>query len=156
MSLKKSANSSVERQIFMSHKGEVMGPVTAFRDHIGFLPSLPATATLPLRTLGYNHALVEMVLQGRTFLEQFAKEHTHLVQQVSRLDMAHELGNSAVDDVLAGVAAEKNAPIPGVVPPMARWVAASAGDAGTLAVDATSSPLAFCHPSMFRLWSPLW
>ena len=123
-----------------------MGPVTAFRDRVEFLPSLPATATLPSRTLGYNHALVEMDLQCRTFLEQFAREHTRLVQQVRRLGMAHELGNSAIDDVLAGFAAGRNAPIPGVVPPVATRVAASAGAPGTQAVDATPSPPRMLSP----------
>ena len=99
-----------------------------------------ATVSLPSRTLGYNHALVEMVLQGRTFLTQFAREYTRLVQQVRSLGMAHELGSHAVDAVLKGVAAGENAPNPGVVPPAVRRVAASAGAPGGQAVDAIKTP----------------
>ena len=75
---------SVDKQTFRTHRGDLMGPVRAFGDRIGYLPSLPATANLPSCTLGYDVALVEMVLQGRTFIQQFAEEYTRLVQQVSQ------------------------------------------------------------------------
>ena len=152
--MKKSAGSSAERQIFLSRRGEVLAPVTAYKDRVSFLPSLPATATLPSRTLGYNHALVEMVLQGRTFLEQFAKEHTRLVQQVRRLGLGQELGENAVDDALAGVAAGKNSSNPGPVHPVARQVAAAAGTPGALAVDATPPPPRNLPPSNVQTLEP--
>ena len=81
-----------------------------------------------------------MVLQGWTFLEQNARVHTRLVQQVRSLGMAHELGNNGVDDVLAGVAVGKNAPNPEVVPPVVRRTAAYAGAPSCQAVDALKSP----------------
>ena len=67
--------SSIDRQAFLAQRVELMGPVRAFGDRVSFLPSLPSTASLPSRTLGYNHALVETVLRGRTFLQQFAGEY---------------------------------------------------------------------------------
>lgn len=131
---------SVDKQTFRTRRGDLMGPVRAFGDRIGYLPSLPVTANLPTRTLGYNVALVEMVLQGRTFITQFAGEYTRLVQQVRSLGMAHELGSHVVDTMLAGVAGGEIASIPGVVPPTVRRVAAAAGAPGDQAVDAASPP----------------
>ena len=118
------------------------------------VPAITSSHCNFARTLGYNHALVELVLQGRTFLEQFAKEHMCLVQQVRRLGMSQELGESAVDDVLAGVAAGKNNPIPGPVHPVARRVAASAGAPGALVVDATPSPPSNLPPSNVQTLEP--
>ena len=131
---------SVDKQTFRTRRGDLMGPVRAFGDRIGYLPSLPVTASLPSRTLGYDVALVEMVLQGRTFIQQFAEEYMRLVQQVRSLGMAHELGSHAVDMLLAGVAGGETAPIPGVVNLAVRRVAAAAGAFGDHAVDATSPP----------------
>ena len=49
-------------------------------------------------------------MQGRTFMQQFAAEHTRLAQQVRSLGMADELGYHVVDSILAEVAAGEKAP----------------------------------------------
>jgi len=61
-SVKSAAAPSVDRQAFLARRVDLMGPVTDFGDRVGYLPSLPASASLPSRTLGHNHALVEIVL----------------------------------------------------------------------------------------------
>jgi len=47
------------RQNFVTRREELMRPVRAFADHVRFLPSIPATATVASHSFGYNNTLVK-------------------------------------------------------------------------------------------------
>ena len=50
-SVKSAAAPSVDMQAFLAHRVDLMEPVRAFGDGVGYLPSLPASASLPFCTL---------------------------------------------------------------------------------------------------------
>ena len=88
-----------------------MKPVRAFGDRVRFLPSIPATPAVPLHSIGYSNALVEMAQQSWQLVHTLAVEHTRLVHQIQQMGLAHELGQSAIDAMLETVANGGEVPV---------------------------------------------
>ena len=62
---KKSGVTFKSCQNFVTQREELLRPVRAFADRIRFLPSIPATATVPSHSIGYNNTLVEKEQQSQ-------------------------------------------------------------------------------------------
>ena len=66
----KRVSASKARATFVSRREELLKPVKAFGDHVGFLPSIPATEVQPIHSIGYHNALVEMASQSLAFVRK--------------------------------------------------------------------------------------
>ena len=68
-----------------------MKPVRAFGDRVGYLLSISSSASRPSHNIGYTNSLVEMAVQSRAFVQEFAREHTRLVEQIKLMGKTKEL-----------------------------------------------------------------
>ena len=97
---------SREKQTFLTHRDELIKPVRAFGDRIGYLPTIRTTAPAKSHFIGYNITLIELVGQRRAFALKFATEYGRLRKQFQHLGYTNELGHSYVDSLLEAVVKE--------------------------------------------------
>ena len=104
---------SKDRQNFVACRSELMKPVRAFRDRVGYIPSIPTSATRPSHNIGYTNSLVEIAVQSLAFMQEFAREYTRLVAQIKLMGKTKELRSCRLDAVFATVAKGEEVPTPG-------------------------------------------
>ena len=99
-----------EKQNFLTRREELIKPVKAFGDCIGYLPSIPTTVAVKSHFIGYNNALIELAAQSRAFAQKFATEYGKLRKQIQLLGHTNELGHSYIDSLLDAVVKEEEVP----------------------------------------------
>ena len=105
------AGALMSRQAFSSRREKLLKLVKAFGNRCRFPPTIPATADVPLHSIGWTNALVEMAQQSRIFVHKYTLEHLRLIAQCKHLGLEQELGYCSLDAMLDAVASGKEWPV---------------------------------------------